>query len=147
VHDPALAAESTAARARGGANRRRATPAPPPPPPPSVQPLAPPFDLGRLDDQGDIARACLRVARALAAGQLDVRVGRVMVEFLRASTAAFVAAGDDAIDTELPHGAREATAEEMQYVIDHDGKFPPGVTAAEPTRPFAVYGEIWTPAD
>jgi hypothetical protein len=58
-----------------------------------------------LETQADVARARLRAARAIAVGQLDTRTGRVLVESLRASTAAFAAAGDDVDDAELPHGA------------------------------------------
>jgi hypothetical protein len=130
AHTPELAkARSEARRRGGGANKK----------PPLTTPAAPvasavvlPFELGRVETRFDVGPALLRIARAIAAGEVDARRGRLLVEAMRAAAAAFHdAAPWDAPTTGETTGWDALTDEQHRYIIEHEGRLPPGVTIDE----------------
>jgi hypothetical protein len=122
VHNPANERARKAAAARGGSKRGRAIP------PPQLPPSAARFDLGRLEDAGDVAPALLRVSRAIAGGQIDGKMGRLLTESLRVSARAFEASPPRAGSR---RGWDTLTDEEIEYIVINKGKLPPGRTLEE----------------
>ena len=141
AHSEKTRAQRSAARARGGAANRRA-----PAPAPARGQLAPEvaaFEIGPIRRKADIAKALVRLSQALAKGEIDRHRGRLVAESLRAAA---LAAGDE---TDLadhggrPVGARPATDEELDFVIEH-GEFPEGVEPVD-TGELWVTGHPWIP--
>jgi len=105
-------------------------------------PAAAGFEIGPIQRKGDVARTLVRLARAIAKGEVDPKTGRLVADALRAASAASdgmeLAEADGA-----PLGARPATDAELDFVIKH-GHLPDGVDEAG-TQTFWVYGCEWTP--
>src|SRR5215831_5506119 len=140
AHDEERATARAEARQRAAAatNARR-PPRPATAAPESATPLTiEEFELGKLDRHAEVAPALLRLAKAIAAGEIDPRRGRLLTESLRAAEAAFLNA-PDVSPTGVPLGAREATAAELRHMIEHRGKLPPGVEFFEDPGTIYVY--------
>lgn len=122
VHSPENERARKAAAARGGSKRRRAIP------PQQLPASAARFDLGRLEDPSDVAPALLRVSRAIAHGQIDGKMGRLLTESLRVSARAFEAVPPRA---GIRRGWDSLSDEEVDFIVANKGKLPPGRTLEE----------------
>ena len=139
IHSPSTRSARSRARSKGGqANRRPALPDPP------AAATSGGFEIGQIQKRSDVAKALLRLAHAIARGEVDVRRGRLVADALRAASAA-ASDGTELAETNdgAPLGAREATDAELAYVIEH-GQLPEGVEAAG-LQTFWVYGSEWRP--
>jgi hypothetical protein len=140
-HDPASARRRAAARRSGGrgkAEARRAQAAPAPAPDAAAPAVPPPaFDLGPCGSLGEIVQATERVARAVAAGELDSRRASLLRAILREAyerrEASTAGRSDD---------GRPMTDEEMDYMIANDGRPPPGLEIV--SGPLRVRGAVWS---
>lgn len=139
IHSPKTRSQRSAARSKGGTANRR--------PEPTAAPTAKTvssFELGPLGRKDDIARALVRLAHAIARGEIDSRRGRLAVEALRAAS---LAAGDNTDLTKSggrrPVGSRPTTDDELRYCIEH-GEFPEGVVGLMESEVW-VLGAPWVP--
>jgi hypothetical protein len=131
-HDPTSAAARAEARQRGAATTNGRRPAPHPELLPAAA-LPPAFDLSDLQRSDDVGPTLLRLARAIAGREVDVRTGRVLIEAIRAAQIAFEFAPDAAV-TGMPLDAREPTRKEIAY-LKMTGRLPPGVVP--------VHDDLW----
>jgi hypothetical protein len=142
-HHPARAKARSEARARGGEHRHRSTAAPSTPATTQLAPVPFSFTFTRRSDIGD---AVLRLAQAIADGTLDPRRGRLLIDGCRTALAAYEGNPNAGVDDDIPPpGCREMTDSELRYVVEHEGRLPPGVRMPGPLRPWWVEGPIWTP--
>jgi hypothetical protein len=98
----------------------------------------PAFELGVVDRRSDVGAALLNVARAAARGALDTRTARVVTEALRSAEISFAAGareGGAGSGEAAPPGFREATVEEMEFLVKH-GRLPDRLQAFD--APFWV---------
>ena len=143
IHDPTSSGARSVARAKGGAAKAMATKRPPSRPTPAASASAA-FNIGTIEHRNDIPNAILRVTRAIARGELDVKRGRLLIESLRMAAAAFETFSEVPDDKDgRPPGAREATDLELRYILEHDGLLPPGLESVH--TQFWVRGAEWQP--
>jgi len=130
IHSERTSAARTRARAKGGATQKKSQTLP------ELTAHGPPggtFEIPPIRHRGDIARTLLKLARAIASGEIDSKRGRLACDALRQANAAAADVSELADADGAPLGARELEDHELEYVIKN-GHLPPDVVEFRPAR-------------